>query len=1151
MQIKRLRLSGFKSFVEPAELRIEPGLTGVVGPNGCGKSNLLEALRWVMGESSAKSMRGAGMEDVIFAGTEKRPAREFAEVTLSGEVARLALGSDPDALDADPDVMTDMEVIRRIERGAGSAYRLNGRDVRAKDIALLFADAATGAHSPALVSQGRIAAVIAAKPQARRQMLEEAAGISGLHVRRKDAEQRLRAAEANLARLADLLADMDARIAALRRQARAAERYRDLSDTIRTAEARLIYTRWAEAKAAADAAKAEAAAAEAAVAERGAAHEGAQAAHRSAVEALANARAHHGALRDSLALVEQELLRETASLDRVNDQIAALKAESARLSADGAREDALTRDAAAARLTLTDTIALHKAAIAEAEAALPDGRRRVERAESAVRTHELDLAQAMAEEARISADRKVARAAFNAVEARAARLSRDADTLAREQSALPDRAAMQADHDALAQALAAAETESARLTTAIEATRAALQKAREDNAAAQSDLASARAGLAALTSEAAALSKQLADKDGGDTALSHITAAPGFEVALAAALGEDLQAALGQAGGAARYWAGADATAVPALEGLTRLIDHVTAPDVLASRLSHIWVMDSDDGRALPVGGRLVTRDGALRRWDGYHSHGDGAAAAERLRRVNRLSELTGQIAAGEAKVARAESAVAAANEAMARSAAMLKADESALTDLQSTRRDEERRFDRLINQIAAAMSDSERLAARAATLAEERDELEAERAAAARALADLPDGAAQAARVAELRAAGEDARRALTAALSDQSGAEQALAALKEKRAVAEADLRGWTARAGEAETRMLAMQARAGQVAEELAIVAAKPAGLQDRIATLNTRKAAEQGELAERAAAEAMAQAALTTAESAQSTSAEMLAQARESRATALARAENQDARRIEMGRISGERFECPPPLLPERAGFDVAELGEVAAESARLEKLQADRERIGPVNLLAADELAQLEGEQGTGQAEAADLTEAIHRLRGSIGALNREGRQRLLAAFEAVNAHFGRLFSGLFGGGEAHLALIESDDPLEAGLEIMAQPPGKKLASLTLLSGGEQALTAVALIFGLFLTNPAPICVLDEVDAPLDDANVERFCDLLDRMVAETNTRYLIVTHNAVTMSRMHRLFGVTMVEQGVSRLVSVDLGAAEALLAEA
>ncbi|HEY1146009.1 MAG TPA: chromosome segregation protein, partial [Allosphingosinicella sp.] len=278
-------------------------------------------------------------------------------------------------------------------------------------------------------------------------------------------------------------------------------------------------------------------------------------------------------------------------------------------------------------------------------------------------------------------------------------------------------------------------------------------------------------------------------------------------------------------------------------------------------------------------------------------------------------------------------------------------------------------------------------------------------------------------------------------------------------------------------------------------------------------------------------------------------EALAEARETRAGATARAENQEMRRIEMGRLSGERFECPPPLLPDRIGFDETTIAEASAESAALERLTQDRERIGPVNLVAERELAELEEGRTTSQAEREELGLAINRLRGSIGSLNREGRVRLLAAFEAVDRHFRSLFTTLFNGGQAHLELIDSEDPLEAGLEIMAQPPGKRLSALTLLSGGEQALTAVALIFALFLTNPAPICVLDEVDAPLDDANIERFCDLLDRMTGETETRYLIVTHNAVTMSRMHRLFGVTMIEKGVSRLVSVDLGGAEKLLA--
>ncbi|HYN45350.1 MAG TPA: AAA family ATPase, partial [Allosphingosinicella sp.] len=251
MKVKRLKLSGFKSFVEPAEMRVEDGLTGLVGPNGCGKSNVLEAIRWVMGESSPKSMRGAGMDDVIFTGTALRPARDFAEVTM---LVERESGDSEGEVQVAP--MGEVEVTRRIERGAGSAYRINGRDVRAKDVALLFADAATGAHSPALVSQGKISAVIAAKPTERRLMLEEAAGIAGLHVRRKDAEQKLRATEANLIRLDEILADMEMREGALRRQARAAERYRKLSDQIKVAEARLVFARWREAAQAAEAARA-------------------------------------------------------------------------------------------------------------------------------------------------------------------------------------------------------------------------------------------------------------------------------------------------------------------------------------------------------------------------------------------------------------------------------------------------------------------------------------------------------------------------------------------------------------------------------------------------------------------------------------------------------------------------------------------------------------------------------------------------------------------------------------------------------------------------------------------------------------------------------------------------------------------------------
>ena len=412
-----------------------------------------------------------------------------------------------------------------------------------------------------------------------------------------------------------------------------------------------------------------------------------------------------------------------------------------------------------------------------------------------------------------------------------------------------------------------------------------------------------------------------------------------------------------------------------------------------------------------------------------------------------------------------------------------------------------------------------------------------------------LPDAAATEAQVAELSGKAELAQRALAEVRAEAATHARAISADKQRAEAAAKEKEDWRTRAAAAAQHHRELGRRIAAAEEESERIADTPDAIAAEFGKIEAESATAT-EAAEAAfAAERDSEAALKAMEERLAEAGEKLAVAREERAGAVARHENHESRRVEMARLAGDRFECPPVLLPERIGFDAASIGDAAAESTRLERLSAERERIGPVNLVAEQELAELEQGHSFSQAEREELGLAINRLRGSIGSLNREGRTRLLTAFETVDRHFRSLFMTLFEGGQAHLELVESDDPLEAGLEIMAQPPGKRLSTLTLLSGGEQALTAVALIFALFLTNPAPICVLDEVDAPLDDANIERFCDLLDRMTGETDTRYLIVTHNAVTMSRMHRLFGVTMVEKGVSRLVSVDLGGAERLLA--
>ncbi len=1144
MKIRRLKLAGFKSFVEPTELKIESGLTGIVGPNGCGKSNLLEALRWVMGEASAKSMRGGGMEDVIFAGTASRPPREFAEVTLLAEIGVAEVG-DPGnrpAFFANDDD-SELEVTRRIERGAGSAYRANGRDVRAKDVSLIFADAATGAHSPALVSQGRIGAIIAAKPQERRQMLEEAAGISGLHVRRKDAEQKLRAAENNLEKLSLILGDMEARASALKRQARQAERYKKLSGEINQAEARLIYTRWKEAKAAADLAKAEAATANASVEKVAAVQTELTARHQAATQKLAADRAAAMASRDAASDLAGRIIGLTGERDRILQRISDMETQAARIAEDGARESRLTHDAAEAlaRLRL-DSQAL-VTAIEQGEAERPALERRVETSEKALRENELALARALTEQARAQAEQRVARSALAQAQSRTQRAEQEQARVDKELASLGEEASYQ-------QTLEQAQSQKAQLEKAIQnaqaiiggmtAKRSGLVSMRDG---AQTELAQARAELSAFTSERDALERTLTTS-GGAKAIEQITVQPGYERALAAALGDDADAPIG--GDCGRRWAD-QAAMVP--DNRDTLSHFVTAPIALHARLKLTIVADVDDGRALSPGQCLVTTTGHMRRWDGFVSDSDGATHAENLLRKNRLLVIEQSMPRLSENVTTAQAHLAASEGAISTLAEEAKAAErnrnSADDALRQVLRDVDRATDALERLITARTSLKERHQHAAAELGA----AQAEAAEAQMTVDALPQLNSHGGIVTRLEAQGDTLRQTMLRTQSELSGLDQKLAHERQRRAVALADIRNWQDRAGDAEKRISEMKQRAADIAEEKLVLEAKPAPMAAELEKLNADKTGVAQRLAILQAAEADSEAALRILEGEAAEAAEALSTARETRAGAQARAENQDMRRVEMGRISGERFECPPPLLPEKLSFSEEELGDTQAESARLDTLQIDRERIGPVNLIAADELVELEDAQSKGLAENGELTQAISQLRGSIGSLNREGRVRLLEAFEAVDQHFRRLFTTLFNGGQAHLALIESDDPLEAGLEIFAQPPGKKLQSLTLLSGGEQALTAVALIFGLFLTNPAPICVLDEVDAPLDDANIERFCDLLDAMTKETDTRYLIVTHNAVTMSRMHRLFGVTMIEQGISRLVSVDLGGAEQLLA--
>jgi chromosome segregation protein len=1147
VKFRRLRLAGFKSFVDPVDLWIEDGLTGVVGPNGCGKSNLLEAIRWVMGESSPKSMRGGGMDDVIFAGTDRRPPRDMAQVTLY-------LDNSARRAPAQFNESDEIEIGRHIERGLGSVYRINGRDVRLRDVQLLFADAATGAHSPALVSQGRIGAIIAAKPQDRRQLLEEAAGIAGLHVRRKDAEQRLRAAEANLIRLDDVLQGLATQAASLKRQAKQAERYRKISGQIRTAEAMLLYAKWREANAEVAAAAAAAAALRGRIDDAtrlSATLSARQADATAALPPLRDAEVAAAAVLQRLSIAREALAAELAEVGRRRRE-AELQAETARRDLE--REHTLAADAAAALARLADEAAAIDRRLADVEAAVAPAEARITALEAAAVAAEANLSQALAAQAHALGQRRAHEAERVAAASERARADADRERaeVALATSGGDDIAARIADAEARAARADAAAAAAMRAIADAEARRGDAEALRD---AVQATRAGQQAALSALTVERASLERMLAAPAcGGEPLIDRVGVRPGYEMAFAAAFGDEAAAVVG--GDSGPRWTGALAAAGdPALPaGARPLAGVIDAPAEIARRLAQVGVVDAVDferlASSLAVGQRLVTTDGRLARWDGFRADGDGnSAAAETLRRRNRLAELDDAIPAAKAALAAADTDVDAARATLATIAAAIDSSRAALREAEATRAEVGREIADLAGRAERQAAQIEALRATISRAAEVAGAAGARIAAADQALAVLPAPESLADTVTAARDAFDGVRSDLAEARAERASLQRGLDADAARRRAIDAERADWERRTAGSAAQRAELTARidaARAVFDELAgapaVIEARQTALAGDIAAAEADRQAAADRLAE-------AESALRALDSDVRAATEALSTLREERGRLDARVENHELRRAELNRIASERFQCSPQMLPEQLGFAEDDVRDAATQSDALERLTAERERMGPVNLRADVELAEIETNLATSTTEREELETAIARLRGSIGSLNREGRARLLTAFEEVGRHFADLFTTLFGGGEARLELVESDDLLEAGLEIMAQPPGKKLQAMTLLSGGEQALTAIALIFALFLTNPAPICVLDEVDAPLDDANIERFCDLLDCMTALTDTRFLIVTHNAVTMSRMHRLYGVTMAEKGVSQLVSVDLGHAETLLA--
>ena len=1145
MHFTKLKLVGFKSFIEPSELVIGPGTTGIVGPNGCGKSNLVEAMRWVMGETAPRHMRGAGMEDVIFNGTEARASRNVAEVALlldnSDRTAPAAFNED-----------SDLEVTRRIERGAGSSYSVNGQDVRARDVQYLFADFATGAHSSALVGQGRISDIINAKPAQRRGILEEAAGISGLHARRHEAELRLRAAETNLERLQDVVGALETQLHALKRQSRQASRYRRIAENLRSAEALLLHIRWRAACEELEAREVELNGESERVAGLTGAVAAATSAQAGAAEALPDLRQNEAALAAALHRLAVARDRLDEEERQVEEQRREFETRLAQIDQDLARESTLAEDATNA--------------VAQIDA--QRGGLEQENEDSTEAGLQAEAAHAASTEAVAQLEQRLAALteAVAADEAQQANLQRRLEELdarhetntarktevERERAELEERSSHQSAIAEAEAAVAAARTEAEAARQELGDTEAARETAQKDESTARDALQASDARLSRLRAEAQALTELLdhGQASQGPSIVDALDVEPGYEAALGAALGDDLEAP--ENSDAAIHWTtlGPLEGSLALPEGAAPLAKFVRSPAALARRLAQVGVV-TGDGAALQnqlrTGQRLVGRDGAMWRWDGFTvKAGAPTAAANRLKQRNRLSELEKELAAAD----KVRSAAEAAFDNMRhtrQTAAQQAAEARHGSEAASQRLDAAR--DRAAELTREAVAENSRLS----TLSEAAERLSGELAETARLAEETRDTLSAAAPLEEGRAklAGmRDEMTALRVSHDECSRAHDRLAneAIQRERRLKELERErnGWSEREVGARQRLADLTERRAAAEAQLEALAHRPgeiaeqrSALLDQIATAEAERSAAAESLAEAEEKLARSDSALKAAE-------QTLAGAREERVRIEGLLEQaKQAVNMVVAHIQ-ERLSTPPEEALALAEVkEGAELPEGEAVEARIQRLTKERDNIGAVNLRAEEEATELDEEISTLINERADLEAAIARLRQGILSLNRDGRQRVTAAFKQIDSHFRSLFTRLYGGGHAHLELVESDDPLEAGLEIMASPPGKKLQSLTLLSGGEKALTALALLFAAFLTNPAPICVLDEVDAPLDDSNVDRFCNLVAELAEKSGTRFLVVTHHRTTMARVDRLFGVTMVERGVSQLVSVDLAEAE------
>lgn len=1093
MDFKKLRISNFKSFVDPVEVNINEGLTGVVGPNGCGKSNLVEALRWVMGETSYKSMRTDAMDDVIFSGTENRPARNFAEVSLILDNKDRNAPNDYNKED-------NIEIIRRIERESGSAYRVNGKDIRARDIQMFFADVSTGARSPSLVRQGQIDELISQKPEQRRKILEEAAGISGFHVRRHEAELRLNAANNNIDRLDDVLKELSSQIRSLRKQAREATRYKTLSEEIRNAQAVVLAVKLELINEELD--------------DSNKKYNDAKKNHQDTINSLSRINTEEIQLVDELKPLKEKSASDAAKFQRLIIEMEGLDKELMR------QEQRI--------IELDDFILSTSSQLERENEILID----LKNSLSAYSNTEEKIKKKSQIQIQIDENLSLLKANnekinnFSSKYSQKENLEKITDNNKEIIDSILSQIKREKDyHDSLNN-LSKSENNLDSLSQKDNQIRELINKKTDELNQNESlinnivDLYSQKNVLEKLLGSSLHVKNSLIDK---------LEVEPGFENALDALLGDELYYSVDNDQPIHWEYLGDFSEELSLPKNCEPLSSFIKGSNVVNRRLRQTGLVKKEDGQKLMsdlnFGQRLVSKEGDLWRWDGLVvSSSSSSSAVKRLQQRNKLDEINQSIKDFEIKHEDIEKL------------------RKKSSDIQESITNSKIELDRVNTQIDAKEDNAEKIIKsknELSILNNKLEEFNSESNDNLKQLAEIKSSIdsfeIEFGGIEKLRKIGEEYQETITTLKIDLDRISTEIESKGdiEKKIPQAIDL-------------ISSLEERIQNYKNEKNNYTSLPEEIDKKKNTLNSL--IEKARLEKLASEDKLTdlENKINSMRSKQRDVVEQEAQHRESEARLETLLQNNREKKDEIISQIDRDLKLNNNQLLELVNFseDNPRPDEITAEQ-NFERFKNEREVLGGVNLRADDELEEVQDRFDETKSEREDLDAAISKLKKGISGLNQESRERMKLAFNEVNEKFQNVFKKLFGGGHAELNFVDSDDPLEAGLEMLAQPPGKKLKSMESLSGGEKALTAISLIFAVFLTNPSPICVLDEVDAPLDDANVERFCDLIEDMSKSVNTRFLIITHHALTMSRMDRLFGVTMQEKGISKLVSVDLKTAE------